>query len=102
MDNKKDKLITEFNRLSGIPVNEGQSGVKEAVSMLATHLYHADNTIDSNKAFEVLVKNPGLLNLLPLGPGDVEALTHLSTVIKDNESNEKLQDIIRIVKSYVQ
>ncbi len=69
--------------------------------MLATHLYNADNTIDSNKAFEVLSKNPGLLNLLPLSPEDVEALTHLSTVIKNNESNDKLQEIIKIVKSYV-
>ena len=101
MKNKKETL-NEFYRLSGEKLNEGtRQDAIEAVNMLVSHLYHADQSIDNNKAFEILSKNPSLVNSLPLSPEDVESLKHLSTVVRDNESNEKLQRILKIVKSYV-
>lgn len=108
----KDKLNESFHDVDGTPIgvdrnhmpiqseNTNVSAI-EAVSMLVSHLYHADNTINTSKAFDVLSKNPGLVNLLPLSKEDVDALVHLSTVFKDNESNEKLQRIINIVKSHI-
>ncbi len=103
MDNKNDKLITEFHRLSGInePINEGNSGAVDAINMLIPHLYHVDNSIDTEKAFEVLTKNPGLINLLPLSEEDFKVLANLTTAIKNNSSDEKLQKIINIVKSHL-
>lgn len=110
-NNEEDKLVFNSKEemddlLNSQNVNEpitegGNQDVIQAVNMLVSHLYNADQSIDSNKAFEVLSKNPNLVNSLPLSPEDLEALTHLSTVFKNNETNEKLQKIINIVKSYV-
>lgn len=125
---KKKQALNEFYRLSGQKINEsfhnadgipigthdkhmpikedtitegGRQETIEAINMLVSHLYNVDQSLDTNKAYEVLSKNPGLVNLLPLSPEDIESLNHLSTVFKDNDSNEKLQEILKIVKSYV-
>mgnify|MGYP003626688283 FL=1 len=81
-------------------INESDDLVNSA-NQLATYLSNLDRTLNSEDVYQMLIKNPNILNQIPTDDNFLALLSKLNDVIIANKDNEGLQNSLKVFKSVI-